>query len=118
MASGFVSRRSAAVALVLSLAVVLPARADPGDIKGQDVMGDKNKSANDGWSQAPVPREESASKDAENPGGNSMSNKSDSSSAKASGASSASNNGADDPQKPLDHRAPSPSGNNPASPTR
>ncbi|GEP01256.1 hypothetical protein GCM10007887_32980 [Methylobacterium haplocladii] len=118
MASGTSLHRPAVAALLLTLGMALSAQAQPGDIKGQDVMGDKNKSANDGWSQAPVPREESASKDAENPGGNSMSNKSDSSSAKTSGESSASNNGSDDPQKPLDHRTPNPSGSNPASPTR
>lgn len=118
MVSGIFSRRLPVAALLLTLGMTLSAQAEPGDIKGQDAMGDKNKSANDGWSQAPVPREESASKDAEDPGGNSMSNKSDSSSAKSSGSGSAANNSSDDPQKPLDHRTPSPSGSNPASPTK
>jgi hypothetical protein len=62
------------VALALLLLVATPALAQtqPGEIKGTDVMGDKSRSAQDGWSQAPVPREESAAKDAPNPGGRSI----------------------------------------------
>ena len=47
------------------------AQTKPGEIKGVDAMGDKSRSAQDGWSQAPVPREQSAAKDAPNPGGQS-----------------------------------------------
>ncbi len=66
-------RRPAALLVALALTALAPssALAEPGEIKGQDVMGDKSRSANDGWSQAPVPREQSAAKDAPDPGGNS-----------------------------------------------
>lgn len=47
------------------------AQTKPGEIKGVDAMGDKSRSAQDGWSQAPVPREQSAAKDAPDPGGQS-----------------------------------------------
>lgn len=117
MVSGQRLRGAAVVALVLGLG--LPALAQPGDIKGQDALGDKSRSANDGWSQAPVPREESAAKDAPNPGGNSQSNKPGAPGSKDNNANASEmNNGSDDPQKPLDHRTPNPSGNNPASPTK
>lgn len=53
MVSGIFSRRLPVAALLLTLGMTLSAQAEPGDIKGQDAMGDKNKSANDGWSQAP-----------------------------------------------------------------
>lgn len=55
--------------LFVAAGPTLPAWAEPGEIKGQDVLGDKTKSAQDGFSQSPVPREESAGKDAPNPGG-------------------------------------------------
>ncbi|MBY0254096.1 MAG: hypothetical protein K2X54_22410, partial [Methylobacterium organophilum] len=48
------------------------AQTKPGEIKGVDAMGDKSRSAQDGWSQAPVPREQSAAKDAPDPGGRSI----------------------------------------------
>lgn len=90
------------------------ARAEPGAIKGQDVMGDKSRSANDGWSQAPVPREESAAKDAPNPGSSSTEQNKDRPVPKAGDSGG---NGTD-PQQPLDHRTPNPSGQNPAQPTK
>ena len=69
--------RVLALATLAAVAVPAAGRAEPGDIRGQDVKGDKDKSANDGWSQAPVPREESAAKDAPNPGGRSISENKD-----------------------------------------
>ncbi len=67
-----VSRLSTTLA-VLALCAASPcsAQTKPGEIKGVDAMGDKSRSARDGFSQAPVPREESAAKDAPNPGGHS-----------------------------------------------
>ena len=105
---------AALAALVLLGALPRVAWADPGEIKGQDAMGDKGRSANDGWSQAPVPREQSAGKDAPDPGGTStgMNRDRDVPNAGASGG-----NGTD-PQQPLDHRTPGPSGRNPASPSK
>lgn len=67
----FIGRAGLAVCAVLMLAPGASAQTKPGEIKGIDAMGDKNRSAQDGWSQAPVPREGSASKDAADPGGNS-----------------------------------------------
>ena len=46
----------------LALTASVQAQTKPGEIKGIDAMGDKDRSAQDGWSQAPVPREESAAK--------------------------------------------------------
>ena len=89
-------------------------RAEPGEIKGQDVKGDRDRSANDGWSQAPVPREESAAKDAPNPGGKSTEQNAD----RPVPSAGSSDNSAEDPQKPLEHRTPGPSGSNPASPSK
>lgn len=90
------------------------AETAPGEIKGIDAMGDKNRSANDGWSQAPVPREESAGKDAANPGGNSTAtNGNRNVSDKAT-----STDPKTDPQTPLEHRTAAPSGSNPAQPTK
>ena len=63
------------MSLLLGLATVASpclAQTKPGEIKGVDAMGDKSRSAQDGWSQAPVPREQSAAKDAPDPGGNSI----------------------------------------------
>ncbi|WP_246685480.1 hypothetical protein [Methylobacterium sp. WL103] len=77
-------------------------------------MGDKSRSANDGWSQAPVPREESAAKDAPNPGGNSTAENRE---RKVPGADTGSSSGTE-PQAPLDHRTPGPSGQNPAIPSK
>ncbi|GJE08577.1 MULTISPECIES: hypothetical protein [Methylobacterium] len=105
--------RAAGIALVVAAAPTL-AMAQPGEIKGQDVMGDKSRSANDGWSQAPVPREESAAKDAPNPGGRSTEQNAN----RPVPDAGSSDNSATDPQKPLDHRTPGPSGHNPASPSR
>jgi hypothetical protein len=108
--------RSLAALSALALLATAPTvvRAEPGAIKGQDVMGDKSRSANDGWSQAPVPREQSAGKDAPNPGGQSTEMNRDRPVPKAGESGG---NGAD-PQQPLDHRTPNPSGQNPASPTK
>ena len=89
------------------------AQTKPGEIKGVDAMGDKSRSAQDGWSQAPVPREESAAKDAPNPGGQSIKENADRPVPNANpGGSSAT-----EPQAPLDHRTASPSGTNPAIPS-
>ncbi len=109
-------RRSTAFLVALALTALAPASAlaEPGGIKGQDVMGDKSRSANDGWSQAPVPREQSAAKDAPDPGGNSTAQNRD---RPVPNAGSSDNSGSD-PQKTLDHRTPGPSGQNPAAPTR
>ena len=77
-------------------------------------MGDKSRSANDGWSQAPVPREELAAKDAPNPGGRSTAENRDRNvPGAATGAASAT-----EPQAPLPARAPGPSGTNPAAPSK
>ena len=106
---------SAAAALALALACTPGhAQTKPGDIKGIDAMGDKSRSANDGWSQAPVPREESAAKDAPNPGGNSTAENKD---RNVPAASTGSSSGTE-PQAPLDHRTPGPSGQNPAVPSK
>ncbi|MEH3116119.1 MAG: hypothetical protein PGN25_00425 [Methylorubrum populi] len=112
--SSFPRPLAALAALALLGAEPTIARADPGQIKGQDVMGDKSRSANDGWSQAPVPREESAAKDAPDPGGRSTERNKDRPVPKAG------EGGGDgtDPQQPLDHRTPGPSGHNPAQPTK
>ncbi|MEL6064402.1 MULTISPECIES: hypothetical protein [unclassified Methylobacterium] len=90
------------------------AQTKPGEIKGVDAMGDKSRSAQDGWSQAPVPREQSAAKDAPNPGGQSIKENADRPvpNAKPGGSS------ATEPQAPLDHRTASPSGANPAAPSK
>jgi hypothetical protein len=90
------------------------AQTKPGEIKGVDAMGDKSRSAQDGWSQAPVPREQSAAKDAPNPGGHSTEENAKRPVPKADpGGSSAT-----EPQAPLDHRTASPSGTNPAIPSK
>ena len=90
------------------------ARTQPGEIKGVDAMGDKSRSAQDGWSQAPVPREESAAKDAPNPGGKSI----DENKNRPVPAANPTGTAATEPQAPLDHRTGSPSGSNPAAPAR
>lgn len=104
--------------LLAAFALALPSPASaqtaPGEIKGQDVLGDKSKSAHDGWVQAPIPREESAAKDAPNPGGDSVR---ENASRPVPGADPSPSSGAD-PQRPLDHRTPGPSGSNPASPSK
>lgn len=90
------------------------AQTKPGEIKGVDAMGDKSRSAQDGWSQAPVPREQSAAKDAPDPGGQSIKENADRPVPSANpGGSSAT-----EPQAPLDHRTASPSGTNPAAPSK
>ena len=90
------------------------AQTKPGEIKGVDAMGDKSRSAQDGWSQAPVPREESAAKDAPNPGGQSIKENADRPVPKADPGGTA----ATEPQAPLDHRTASPSGMNPSIPSK
>ncbi|MGH1590714.1 hypothetical protein ACRBEV_23105 [Methylobacterium phyllosphaerae] len=102
------------LALVAATAAASPvlAQTQPGEIKGVDAMGDKSRSAQDGWSQAPVPREQSAAKDAPNPGGHSIQENANRPVPPASpGGSSAT-----DPQAPLEHRTSGPSGMNPAAP--
>ncbi|MGC5779871.1 hypothetical protein [Methylobacterium sp. NFXW15] len=90
------------------------AQTKPGEIKGVDAMGDKSRSAQDGWSQAPVPREESAAKDAPNPGGRSIEENKD----RPVPAANPTGTPATEPQAPLEHRVPSPSGSNPAVPAK
>lgn len=110
-------RLSAAFAVLLlaaSPALVQAEEAKPGEIKGVDVMGDKARSAQDGWSQAPVPREESAAKDAPNPGGHSIEENRN----RPVPGANPSGTSATDPQAPLPHRVPTPSGSNPAAPSR
>lgn len=105
---------SLAAILALSIGWQVSAYAEPGEIKGQDVKGDREKSANDGWSQAPVPREESAAKDAANPGGQSTSENAERPVEKSGSA----DNSSKDPAQTLDHRTPAPSGENPAQPSK
>ena len=90
------------------------AQTKPGEIKGVDAMGDKSRSAQDGWSQAPVPREQSAAKDAPNPGGQSIKENAD----RPVPAANTGGSSATEPQAPLDHRTASPSGQNPAVPSK
>jgi len=108
------SRPAAALAALVLISAPNLALAQPGEIKGQDVMGDKSRSANDGWSQAPVPREQSAAKDAPDPGGNSTEMNRN---RNVPDAGSSGGNGTD-PQQPLEHRTPYPSGQNPAQPSK
>ena len=90
------------------------AQTKPGEIKGIDAMGDKSRSAQDGWSQAPVPREQSAAKDAPDPGGHSIKENADRPVAPAQPGGSTGT----EPQAPLEHRTASPSGMNPAVPSK
>ena len=90
------------------------AQTKPGEIKGMDAMGDKSRSANDGWSQAPVPREESAAKDAPNPGGNATAENRD----RPVPASKTDSTTGNEPYEPMDHRTPGPSGQSPAVPSK
>ncbi len=107
-------RLSAALAVLLLAASPALAQTKPGEIKGVDAMGDKSRSAQDGWSQAPVPREQSAAKDAPDPGGRSIKENADRPVPPAQpGGSSAT-----EPQAPLEHRTASPSGSNPANPSK
>lgn len=107
---------SMAIAVLASVALTAPVQAQtkPGEIKGFDAMGDKGRSAQDGWSQAPVPREESAAKDAPNPGGKSVEQNKD----RPVPAAPTTYKPGEDPQAPLEQRAPGPSGNNPAAPSK
>ncbi|WP_298965424.1 hypothetical protein [uncultured Methylobacterium sp.] len=111
------SRLAAALSLAAALAAVAPAalaQTQPGEIKGQDVMGDKSRSATDGWVQAPIPREDSAAKDAPNPGGQSVSQNKDRPVPNAPTSYPA----GQEPQQPLPHRTPGPSGQNPDAPAK
>lgn len=90
------------------------AQTKPGEIKGVDAMGDKSRSAQDGWSQAPVPREESAAKDAPNPGGQSI----EENASRPVPNADPSGTSATDAQAPLDNRTAGPSGTNPAAPSK
>ncbi|SEG30145.1 hypothetical protein SAMN04488144_11364 [Methylobacterium sp. 190mf] len=105
------------MSVLLGLATVASpclAQTKPGEIKGVDAMGDKSRSAQDGWSQAPVPREQSAAKDAPDPGGNSIKENADRPVPPAQpGGTSAT-----EPQAPLEHRTAGPSGTNPANPSK
>lgn len=107
---------SIAVAVLASVTLTAPAQAQtkPGEIKGVDAMGDKDRSAQDGWSQAPVPREESAAKDAPNPGGHSIAENKD----RPVPAANPTSDSAHDPQAPLPNRTASPSGTNSAEPSK
>lgn len=98
----------------LALTTSVQAQTKPGEIKGSDAMGDKGRSAQDGWSQAPVPREESAGKDAPNPGGHSITENRD----RPVPAANPTGDSAHEPQAPLDHRTAGPSGINPAAPSK
>jgi len=95
-------------------AVPVSAQTQPGEIKGQDVMGDKSRSAVDGWVQAPIPREESAAKDAPNLGGQSTEQNAN----RPVPSASTSYTPGNDPQAPLDHRTPGPANHNPAQPSK
>ncbi len=107
---------SVAFAAFATLAFTASAQAQtkPGEIKGFDAMGDKDRSAQDGWSQAPVPREESAAKDAPNPGGHSTAENKD----RPVPAANPTGDSAHDAQAPLPNRTASPSGINPAEPSK
>jgi len=107
-------RAALAASFLLVSAGIAGAETQPGEIKGQGVMEDTNKSANDGWSQAPVPREESAGKNAPNPGGTSTSMNGN----RNVPDSATTDNPKEDPQTPLEHRTASPSGHNPAGPSQ
>lgn len=98
----------------LALPASLHAQTKPGEIKGIDAMGDKDRSAQDGFSQAPVPREESAAKDVSNPGGRSIAENKD----RPVPAANPTSDSAHDPQAPLPNRTASPSGTNPAEPSK
>ena len=85
------------------------AQTKPGEIKGMDAMGDKARSAQDGWSQAPVPREQSAAKDAPDPGGHSTQENKD----RPVPAADTGGRAGAEPYQPLDQRQPGPSSSNP-----
>lgn len=86
------------------------AQTKPGEIKGMDAMGDKSRSAQDGWSQAPVPREESAAKDEPNPGGHSTVENRE---RPVPAADTIARSGTE-PYQPLDQRMPGAVGSHPA----
>ncbi|MCJ2070910.1 hypothetical protein MKK75_19300 [Methylobacterium sp. J-030] len=98
----------------LALTASVQAQTKPGEIKGFDAMGDKDRSAQDGWSQAPVPREESAAKDAPNPGGKSVAQNKD----RPVPAAPTTYKPGEDPQAPVEQQAAAPSGNNPTAPSK
>ncbi len=104
------------LALLAAANTTLPAQAQtkPGEIKGVDAMGDKSRSAQDGWSQAPVPREQSAAKDAPNPGGQSIKENAD----RPVPTAQPGGTPGTEPQAPLEHRTAGPSGTNPANPSK
>lgn len=110
------SRLSKTLAFLVGATLATPclAQTKPGEIKGIDAMGDKARSAQDGWSQAPVPREESAAKDAPNPGGHSTE---ENAKRPVPAADTAARVGTE-PYQPLDQRAPGPSGSNPTAPSK
>jgi hypothetical protein len=98
----------------LALTASVQAQTKPGEIKGIDAMGDKDRSAQDGWSQAPVPREESAAKDAPNPGGKSVAQNKE----RPVPAAPTTYKPGEDPQAPVEQQAAAPSGKNPAAPSK
>ena len=104
------SPRTLAFLVLASLASPCLAQTAPGEIKGMDAMGDKARSAQDGWSQAPVPREQSAAKDAPDPGGHSTQENKD----RPVPAADAGGRSGSEPYQPLDQRPPGPSASNPA----
>ena len=102
--------KTLAILALASLASPCLAQTKPGEIKGMDAMGDKSRSAQDGWSQAPVPREESAAKDAPNPGGRSTAENRD---RPVPAADTGARSGTE-PYQPADQRPPGPSASSPA----
>jgi cell division protein FtsN len=59
----------AAVMLAAWIAVPISLHAaEPGAVHGSDVMDGKNKPGQDGWSWAPTPRDQAASKSGSTPG--------------------------------------------------
>ncbi|WP_375465352.1 hypothetical protein [uncultured Methylobacterium sp.] len=108
------SRLLAAALACAILSAPGQAQTPPGEIKGMDAMGDKGRSANDGWSQAPVPREQSAGKDTPDPGGRSTQENRE---RKVPDAPTTASTGSE-PYAPLDHRTPGPSGMSPALPAK
>lgn len=106
--------KTLALLILVSAASPCLAQTKPGEIKGMDAMGDKSRSAQDGWSQAPVPREESAAKDAPNPGGHSTVENRD----RPVPAADTTARGGTEPYQPLDQRPPGPSASNPAAPAK
>lgn len=106
--------KTLAFLVLASVASPCFAQTKPGEIKGMDAMGDKSRSAQDGWSQAPVPREESAAKDAPNPGGHStVENR-----ARPVPAADTTARSGTEPYQPVDQRPPGTPASDPAAPSK